>query len=225
MNTLTLQRNCGVALAVGSVLAAAAIALEAVTDPDDADRAPHYIHGLAVPVALLLLGGVLVLLVGLVGLAVRIQTIRGRGTAWVAAVGLGLTVAEVPHTILDMTAIPVLFDRLPHAQARDLVDNHIDSLPGALSGIGILPLLIGSVLLARACWNGEIVPRWSPRWAIALLVVAVGTLPLSGLAWWFPHGPVLLYVGIAGYGIGLVRAVATADAQPTQRRTADAANS
>lgn len=194
----------GVALIAGPVACALAITAEAVTDPVDSDRAPHYASAWAAPVALLLFAGVLVMLAGFGGLTAQLHRRGGRGAGAVLAIAGGLAIAEIPHTILDMTAIPAAFDRLPQATASDLVDKHIDGLVGALSGIGIVPLLIGSILLAVRTWRGGALPRWAPRWAIAGLVLGIVELPLSGVAWWLPHGPVLLYVGLAGYGAGLV---------------------
>jgi hypothetical protein len=215
MQTTKILRDCGAILAGGGIACAVAIALEALTDPDDADQAPHYVAALAAPVALLLFFGVLAVIVGLASLAAHVQAARGRGTLWIAAIGVGLAIAEIPHTILDMTAIPAVFKQLPHSQAHDLVDNHFESLPGALSGIGILPLLIGSIMLARLLWNGSVLPRWAPRSAIACLIIAIAMLPASSLSWWFPHGPVLLYIGIAAYGAGLIRAAADAHHAPS----------
>jgi hypothetical protein len=196
----------GLALIGGTVACAIAITLEAVTDPLDSDRSPHYHSAWNVPVAMLLFVGVLVMLAGLGGLVAHLHRRGARGAGGVLAIAGGLALAEIPHTILDMSAIPVLFDKLPAATASDLVDKHIDALPGALSGIGILPLLIGSILLAVRTWRGGALPRWAPRVAIAGLVLGIAELPLSGFAWWLPHGPVLLYLGLAGYGAGLVAA-------------------
>ncbi len=212
MHSASIVRNCGIMLATGATACAVAIGLEAFTDPDDSDRAPHYVAGLAATVGLLLFAGVLALLVGLAGLCVQLHARRGRGTLWVAAIGLGLAIAEIPHTILDLSAIPAVYEQLPKAQAHDLVDNHFNALPGALSGVGILPLLIGSIMLARLLWSGGPLERWAPRWAIGCLIIAIVMLPMSEITWWFPHGPVLLYLGLAGYGVALVHATGETDA-------------
>jgi hypothetical protein len=206
IRTDRLLSRYGTALGAGAVACATAITLEAVTDPLDSDRSPHYHSAWNIPVAMLLFVGVLVLLAGFGGLVAHLHRRGARGAGGVLAIAGGLALAEIPHTILDMTAIPTLFDHLPPATASDLVDKHIDNLPGALSGIGVLPLLIGSILLAVRTWRGGALPRWAPRWAIAGLVLGVAELPLSGVAWWLPHGPVLLYLGLAGYGAGLVAA-------------------
>jgi hypothetical protein len=216
MESAGLFRRCGAALAVGALLCGAAITAEAVTDPSDADRAPHYVASLAAPVALVLFGGILVLLIGFAGLFAFLHRAGDRGQGGALAMAIGLAVAEIPHTILDFSANPVLFDRLPGAQAHDLVENHISSLPGLLSGIGVLPLLIGSIVLAVRQWRHGALPRWAPRFAIACLVLAIAELPLSGVAWWLPHGPVLLYVGLAGYGAALMGAARRAPVRQLQ---------
>lgn len=201
-------KRCGISLAGGALACAVAITAEAVTDPVDADRAPHYLAGMAAPVALLLFAGILALLVGIGGLVARLHLTGERGGAAAVVIGLCLAVAEIPHTILDMSAIPVVFDKLPAQQAHDLSENSFTQLPGLLSTVAILPLLIAMIVLAVRLWNSRNFPTWAPRAAVGLLALAIAELPLSAIAWWLPHGPVLLYVGVAAYGVGMLTAPA-----------------
>jgi hypothetical protein len=207
---MDILKRCGISLAGGALLCAAAITAEAVTDPVSPDRAPHYISGLAAPVALTLLAGLLLLFIGIGGLVARLHQSGEGGGAAAVVIGVSLALAEIPHTILDMTAIPAVFDKLPAKQAYDLTENQFYQLPGLLSMVAILPLLIASIVLARRLWNSRTFPTWAPRAAVLLVALAIAELPLSSAAWWVPHGPVLLYVGIAGYGLGMLTRPAAA---------------
>lgn len=206
---MDILKRCGICLAGGALLCAGAITGEAVTDPVDADRGPHYVASMAAPVALALFAGLLLLFIGLAGLFARLRQSGERGGAAVILIGVSLALAELPHTILDMTAIPVVYARLPAKQAFDLSENQLAHIPGLLSTIAILPLLISSIVLARRLWNSRAFPQWAPRAAVVLLVLAIAELPLSAVAWWLPHGPVLLYIGLATYGLAMLSAPAT----------------
>jgi hypothetical protein len=213
MTDRSLYRTCGLAAALGATAVAAAITLEGFTDP--VDRADHYHAGLALPVNLALFVGFVVFALGMTGVLLAQGTRLGRpGLGGGFALLFGLSIAELPHTVVDFAVAPALFDRLPRAQARTLLDDHIDTIVGPLSGIGLLLLLVGLVLLARATLRAGMLPRWAPLaslWAIPcaiVLGVLSGPLPLA------PHPPVALYLGLAAYGLGLRAAPAPAHGAP-----------
>jgi hypothetical protein len=91
--------------------------------------------------------------------------------------------------------------------------------------IGVLLILVGSIVLARQLWNRTALPKWAPRWAIVLFVLAIAELPLSAVGWWLPHGPVLLYVGIAGYGVALITSTTGASASGAEEHLLPAVTS
>jgi hypothetical protein len=207
MTERSLYRTCGLAAATGAVAVAAAITLEGFTDP--VDRPEHYHAGLALPVNLGLFVGFVVFLMGMCGVLLAQGTRLGRpGLGGGFALLFGLAIAELPHTVVDFAVAPALFDRLPHAQARTLLEDHIDDLVGPLSGIGLLLLLVGLALLVRATLRAGMLPRWAPlasAWAVPCAIalgVLSGPLPLA------PHPPVALYLGLAAYGLGLRAALA-----------------
>ena len=105
-----------------------------------------------------------------------------------------MAVAAVDIALWDLKAkllgLP-LFERLPHRQAHDLLENHIDTPIGVLSGPAILLLLIGFVLLIRAGRTRPVL--------IAAIPAAIILGALSGVSDLVPHPPVALYLAMAAY--------------------------
>lgn len=161
--------------------------------------------------------GILLIPMGLAALAVLL---RDRGRAAVVAVtgvGLGFVLGALPHTVLDWSAIPTVFDRLPEQQARELVEGFYRWI-GPVAMLGVLPLAAGAVTLGVLGLRRGVLPRRLAWASLAVLPAAVllGVLGemLPDLP--VPHPPVAFDLLLVAYGWHLVQQAAV------QERTSSA---
>lgn len=204
-NDAAWQRGSGLALAFGASVLAVVTWLERFfgptvdLDPDAALVAPG-----AVPIHVASFVAFLFVVVGLTTLA----AIQPTATARVSALGLaaGLWLGVLPHTVLDFSAIPIVFDELPRAEAVTLTNRLYDVI-GPLAIIGGLLAIVSLVVLSLATRRTGVLPRWAWMSGLASVPVAIALGALVGLlpALPVPHPPVALDLAVAVFGLALYR--------------------
>lgn len=194
----------------GAALAASALVLAAVTWAErftgpDLDRTPQLVGAAAGPVHVASFLAFALFLPGLVGLYLAQRGRLGAvGTAGLVATAAGFWCGVLPHTVLDLGAIPPVFAALPPAQATALVNGMYDAI-GPLSAVGLPLAVFGLLALAVATARAGVLPRWARMAGLAAVPAAVLLGVLSGLlpALPVPHPPVALDLALAVYGVAL----------------------
>ena len=146
------------------------------------------------------------------GAAALGMVLRGYGRAAVlaaAGVGLGFALGALPHTVLDWAAIPAVFDRLPEAEARELVMSFygFDGLVGPVAMVGMLGLVLGTLTLGILGLRRDALPR-GLAWASVALLPASFALEALNSAFPdapIPHSPVLFDLLVVAYGWQLLQ--------------------
>lgn len=204
------QRAAGAAMIVGAGVIAVVTWLERFFGPlVEPEPTPSLVTAGAVPIHI-----VSFLAFILVAFAIRsiadVQPAAGRRVSVGAlGVGFGYYLGVVPHTVLDFTAIPILFDELSQSQAVDLTGRTY-MIIGPMAGVGLLTILVSFILLSLGSRRAGVLPRWV--WISGLLVLP-GMLILDGIVSLvpdapIPHGTLAINLAIVAYGVGVRRAAA-----------------
>lgn len=199
-----LSRLAGTLVAVGGVLAAAALAATRFVGPEATETTLRVEPG-AVPVNVVLWLADLVLLGGLVLLVPVVARSAGRLAAAAAgALAFGWALGELPHAALDFSLIPELAASLPEAQAAPIVWDSYDVV-GPLAMAGVLSLAIAMVTLGTHALRRGRLPKLA---GIALLAGVPGAILLQLLALAadgvrIPHAPVAVALSLAVYGLAM----------------------
>lgn len=203
MQTSTLYRLAGAALAGSALTLAAVTWAERFTGPD-LDLAPPLVGPAAGPVHLASFVAFALFLPGLTGLFLAHRDRLGvvGGTAFVLT-GLGFWCAVLPHTVLDFGAIPSTVAALPPEQAVDLVFGMYDAI-GPVSAVALPLVVLGTLGLGVATWRARVLPRWAATAGLAAVPVAVLLGVLGAVGAPVPHPPFALFLGLAGYGVALL---------------------
>lgn len=199
-----LSRIAGTFVAVGGVMAAAALAATRFVGPEATETTLRVEPG-AVPVNVVLWLADLVLLAGLVLLVPVVARSAGRLAAVAAgALAFGWALGELPHAALDFSLIPELAAGLPEAQAAAIVWDAYDVV-GPLAVFGILSLGFGMLTLGTQTMRRGTLPKLA---GIALLVGPPAGFLLQWLAFAadglrIPHAPVAVALCLAVYGLAM----------------------
>ena len=201
MTSRSIRRASGVALLAGGVAGTIVPALH------PAHGAGSYLHPMTATSHLLLFCAVLLVSLGLPGLAAH-----GGGGRWGAQIGaaaafVGLWCLDGTHGLIDGAVLPAL--AATHATfAAALASGHasqelLAAGPlGTITGVGIPLFAVGSLLLGITLARAGRLPRIA-GWAIA------GAWVLAPVSFMFPAlrgvGVALPYVALAGAGVALLR--------------------
>ena len=175
-----------------------------------AHGAGYYVHQLTAPSHLLLLVAVLLVSLGLPGLAARHPDgVRPLATLGAAGVFLGEWLLDGTHGIVDGAVMPALargahagpVDASPHALAA-----LIEAGPLAtLTGIGVPIMIVGCLVLGVALWRGA-AATGVPRWVAVLLACCWTLFPLRFVLPAVAGVDVMLpYVALGVVGAALLR--------------------
>lgn len=173
-----LSRIAGTLVAVGGVLAAAALAATRFVGPVATETTLRVEPG-AVPGNVILWLADLVLLAGLVLLVPVVAA---------STLAFGWALGELPHAALDFSLIPELAAGLPEAQAAAVVWDAYDVV-GPLAVFGILSIAFGMLTL------GTLTMLRGPLPKLAGIALLVGP-PI-------PHAPVAVALSLAVYGLAM----------------------
>lgn len=189
-----LSRIAGTLVAVGGVLAAAALAATRFAGPVATETTLRVEPG-AVPGNVILWLADLVLLAGLVLLVPVVAA---------STLAFGWALGELPHAALDFSLIPELATGLPEAQAAAVVWDAYDVV-GPLAVFGILSIAFGMLTLGTLTMLRGPLPKLA---GIALLVGPPAAFLLQWLAFAadglpIPHAPVAIALSLAVYGLAM----------------------
>jgi hypothetical protein len=201
MTDATLRRIAGAAIVTAAVTAAAMTAAEIVTAPYNPQGTLLALDG---PVHLVKYLAMLALLVSLPAAFVVQRRTAGRlGFAGLVLILFGLGAAGTPYNVLEMTLDPSR--PIPALQAtwNELTNN---ALLGAIGGVGFLGVIVGIVLFALASRRAG----GTLRSAANVSLVGLGATFVRGLAMAampgvIPHPPTWLLLGLAAYGVAVLR--------------------
>lgn len=208
MTDATLRRIAGGAIVTAAVTAAAMTAAEIVT-------APYNPQGTLLawdaPVHLVKYLAMLTLLVSLPAAFVIQRATAGRlGFAGLVLILFGLGAAGTPYNVLEMTLDPS--QPIPTLQATwdQLTSSELLSATG---GIGFLGVMVGIIAFALASRRAGGVVRSAASVSLIGLGVAFVTLFVMGaLPGVIPHPPTWMLLGLAAYGIAVLRVDAPREA-------------
>ncbi len=199
---MSLLRRSPLLVTVGALGVAVTTALEVVTAPYSPAVAAYSLNG---PVHVAKVGAIVVLVLGLAGLARSLRD-AGEGVAAVAAgvLALGTVVGAVPYSVVEAT--------LDSGLAPAVADVRLEQIYLEQTWIGTsasiaLPLTVLSVVvLAVVVLRRRLLPAWAPIVSLAAIAVAVVAGVLSDAGWVLPHPPAWLFLGLVAYGPALARA-------------------
>lgn len=191
MSNSILFRLSGIALILGGLLGAAAVALHPSNNIDPVN----------VPVHLALYTAVMLVAVGLPGLYARQAAQAGvTGLIGTIVVFFGLVFADPIHSVALFTVVPLLAS---DPATRPLLAGPPPGLMGPLM-IAFPILLIGLLVMAVGFLRAGIFPRWPAAVAFATVIMVIAGFAISGP---IPDGspvaeigPALLYLTMAAYG-------------------------
>jgi hypothetical protein len=198
------SRTVALLLGGGALAVALTTAMEVVTAPYSPAVSAYWLNP---AVHVLKVIAVLVVAAGLVGLA----TVGPGGGRRLGRVGSAAAVVLALATVAGAGPYSVVEARLdggltPAAADREL-EVVYDAEPwiSALAMVALPLVLLGLVALAVAVLRSRALPRWAPVVSLLSLPVAVlaGVLGEAGLP--VPHPPAWLFLGLAAYGLALLR--------------------
>ena len=207
MSEQTLSRIAGTTILLAGPLAAAMTALELVTSPYN----PYvWLYALDGPVHLAKYVAMLALLVALPAAFVMQRASAGRlGFVGLVLVLAGLGIAGTPYNIVEMGLSPSLSIAEANA-AWDALWSEA-TLLGVMGGIGLLATIVGIVSFALASRRGGGAFRRAGNASLIGLAVGFATIFLGSLLpGVVPYGPTWILLGLAAYGLAVLRATGTA---------------
>jgi hypothetical protein len=199
------SRTVALLLSGGALGVALTTAMEVVTAPYSPAVSAYWLNP---TVHVLKVVAVLVVAAGLIGLA---ATSGAGGQRRLGRVGSAAAVVLALATVAGAGPYSVVEARLdggltPAAADREL-EVVYDAEPwiSALAMVALPLVLLGLVALAVAVLRSRALPRWAPVVSLLSLPVAVlaGVLGEAGLP--VPHPPAWLFLGLAAYGLALLR--------------------
>lgn len=208
MSNQTLARIAGMTILVAAVLAAAMTAAELFTSPYNPYVSLYALDG---PVHLVKYVAMLALLVALPVAYVAQRPTAGRlGFVGLILILAGLSLAVTPYNVMEMSLTPSLSIAEANAKWEALWSEA--TLLGVMGGIGFLAVIIGVVSFAIASRRARGAFRRAGNasligFGLGFASMFLGSL-LPGVV---PHGPTWILLGLAAYGIAVLRATATAD--------------
>jgi hypothetical protein len=197
----TLRRIAGAAIVTAAVTGAAMTAAEIVTAPYNPHATLLAWDG---PVHLVKYLAMLTLLVSLPAAFVVQRASAGRlGFAGLVLILFGLGTAGTPYNVLEMTLDP----SQPIPALRATFDQLTSSgLLGVTAGIGFLGVMVGIILFALASRRaGGVVRTAATVSLISLGVALLRVIAMDALPGVIPHPPTWMLLGLAAYGIAVLR--------------------
>jgi hypothetical protein len=204
----TLRRIAGAAIVTAAVTGAAMTAAEIVTAPYNPHATLLAWDG---PVHLVKYLAMLTLLVSLPAAFVVQRATAGRlGFAGLVLMLFGLGTAGTPYNVLEMTLDP----SQPTSALRATFDQLTSSgLLSATAGIGFLGVMVGIIAFALASRRAGGVVRSAASVSLIGLGVAFVTIFVIGaLPGVIPHPPTWMLLGLAAYGVAVLRVDAQREA-------------
>jgi hypothetical protein len=185
----------------GAVGIAVTTGLEVLTAPYGEAVVAYPLNG---AVHLVKVGAAIIFVTGMLALAARLRDTLGRtGAAAMAAVSLATLLGAVPYSLVEASLDGGLTPAAADARLEEVYTEQ-PWIPGAAM-VGMLLLLVGIVALAVVVLRRRVLPAWAPL--VSLLAVPVGVLAgvagASGLP--IPHPPAWVFLGLAAYGLALLR--------------------
>lgn len=191
------------ALVTGGALGiAVTTALEVLTAPYGEAVVAYPLNG---AVHVVKVAAALVFVAGMLLLAGRLRERLGRtGAAAMAALSLATLLGAVPYSLVEASLDGGLTPAAADARLEEIYTEQT-WIPAAAM-VGMLLLLVGIVTLAVVVLRRRALAAWAP--VISLLTIPVGVLAgvanAAGLP--VPHPPAWIFLGLAAYGISLLRA-------------------
>jgi hypothetical protein len=184
----TLFRLGGVSLLVGGLIGTIALTVH----PDRID------DPLSAPVHLALYSAVICSLLGLPALIAR-QAERSGITAVIGGVLLffGLAFEDPLHSVLAFTVVPVIS---ANPGAQSLLNSQPPAL-GILQTLALVAIAIGLALVVATTLRSPVPARWPAIVWLLALIALLGSFVVPPLR---TVGPVLLYLGLASFGVALL---------------------
>jgi len=201
MTDATLRRIGGATIVIAAVTGAVMTVAELVT-------APYNLHATLLawdgPVHLVKYLAMLTLLISLpVALVVQRATAGRLGFAGLVLVLFGLGTSGTPYNVLEMTLDPS--QPIPTVQATwDQLTSH--PLLSVTAGLGFLGAIVGIILFALASRRaGGAVRSAASMSLIGLGAAFVTIFVMNALPGLVPHPPTWLLLGLAAYGVAVLR--------------------